>query len=129
MFPRGAPGIALLVLRGCIGAALAGIAIPSGWPHIAFLALISMLGVGLLTPAVCVLAVIVVLLDLPYIRDFSWVELGIILLSTSSFAFLGPGAYSIDARLFGRRMLVSINSTQARGRQGQGRFLSRNLLK
>ena len=114
MFPAGTPGVALLVLRGCIGAALVGITIPSGWSHIAFWALLGALCIGLLTPVVCILAVIFVLLDLPHIRGPSPVELGIILLSTCSYAVLGPGAYSIDARLFGRRILISTDSDHAR---------------
>jgi hypothetical protein len=42
------------------------------------------------------------------------VELGVVLLSASAYAFLGPGAYSIDGRLFGRRMLVSTDSSRKR---------------
>jgi len=40
------------------------------------------------------------------------IEIGIVLLSTASYACLGPGAYSIDARLFGRRILVSTDSSE-----------------
>lgn len=112
MFPAGAPGVALLVLRCCIATALASIAFPSEWQHRAFFALLIMLGLGLLTPMVCALAIMAVLLDLPHLRHSNPVELGIVLLSASSYAFLGPGAYSIDGRLFGRRMLVSTNSSE-----------------
>ena len=45
--------------------------------------------------------------DLSQVRDMNAIEIGIVLLSTASYACIGPGAYSIDARLFGRRMLVS----------------------
>jgi hypothetical protein len=95
------------VLRVCIATALAGIAFPTGWKHLAFLALLSLLCLGLMTPAVCALAVIAVLLDLTHVSGINVVEVGIVLLSTSSYAFLGPGAYSIDARFFGRRVIVS----------------------
>ena len=113
MFSVGAPGVSLLVLRVCIATALAGIAFPTGWKHLAFLALLSLLCLGLMTPAVCVLAVIAVLLDLRHVSSINVVEVGIVLLSTSSYAFLGPGAYSIDARLFGRRVIVSTDSSHS----------------
>jgi hypothetical protein len=113
MFPGGAPGAALLVLRGCIAGALVHVAFPTGWKHLAFLALLSLLCLGLLTPVVCAFAVLAVLLDLTYLRDISAVEVGIVLLSTSSYAFLGPGAYSIDARLFGRRVIISTGSSRS----------------
>jgi hypothetical protein len=53
MLPVGLPGVALLVLRGCIVVALAGIAFPTGWQHFVFLALLSLLCLGLFTPLVC----------------------------------------------------------------------------
>lgn len=114
MFPAGAPGIALLVLRGCFVAALFRISFPVGWLHAIYIALLGMLCVGILTPVVCVIAVIMVLLDLHYIGSVSPVELCITLLSTFAYAFLGPGVYSIDAKLFGRRMLVFTDSSQSR---------------
>jgi hypothetical protein len=112
MFPAGVPGVALLVLRCCIAAALAGTAFPSGWQHVAFLCLLSLLFLGLLTPIVCGVAVLSVFFDLSQVRNMNPIEIGIVLLSTASYACLGPGAYSIDARLFGRRMLVSTDSSE-----------------
>jgi hypothetical protein len=114
MFPAGVPGVALLVLRCCIAVALAGTAFPSGWQHVAFLCLLSLLLLGLLTPIVCGLAVLSVFLDLSEVRNMNAIGIGIILLSTVSYACIGPGAYSIDARLFGRRMLVSTDSSELR---------------
>jgi hypothetical protein len=107
MFPAGVPGVAFLVLRCCIAAALAGTAFPSGWQHVAFLCLLSLLFLGLLTPIICGVAILSVMFDLSQVRDMNAIEIGIVLLSTASYACIGPGAYSIDARLFGRRMLVS----------------------
>lgn len=110
MFPAGAPGVALLVLRCCVATALSGIAFPSGWQHLAFLGLLSLFWLGLLMPAVCGLSLGAVLLDLSHLRNVSDVEIAIVLLSSASCGVLGPGAYSIDARLFGRRMLLSSHS-------------------
>jgi hypothetical protein len=114
MFPTGVPGVALLVLRCCIAAALAGTAFPSGWQHVAFLCLMGLLLLGLLTPVVCGVAVLVVFFDLSQVRNLNAIEIGIVFLSTASYACLGPGAYSIDAWLFGRRMLVSTDSSERR---------------
>lgn len=113
MFPARTPGIALLVLRGCIVVALFRIPFPEAWLYVTYSALLGMLCLGILTPVVCVAAVIVALLDLPFIRDVSPVELGITLLSTFAYGFLGPGAYSIDAKLFGRRVLMSTDSPRS----------------
>lgn len=112
MFPAGVPGVALLVLRCCIAVALAETAFPAGWQHVAFLCLLSLLFLGLLTPIVCGVAVLSVFFDLSQVRNMNAIEIGIVLLSTASYACLGPGAYSIDARLFGRRMLVSTDSSE-----------------
>ena len=110
MFPSGAPGVALLVLRNCIALALYGMAFPTGWQHMIFLMLLAMLCVGLLTPAACVLAAATVLLDQQHLRDMHNANLAVVVLSALSLAILGPGAVSVDARLFGRRILVSTSA-------------------
>ena len=107
MFPAGAPGVALLVLRNCLAIALAGIVFPAGWQHIGFVALLSLLCIGFLTPAVCVIAAIFVLSNLLTLHVIQSAEPAIIVLSTLSLAVLGPGAFSVDGRLFGRRVVVS----------------------
>lgn len=113
MFPGGAPGVALFVLRNCIAVALAGSAFPTGWQHSTFLVLLGMLCVGLLTPAVCVLAALAVLFELARSRGIPNATVSVVVLSTLSLAVLGPGAFSVDARLFGRRMLVSTSSSDS----------------
>jgi hypothetical protein len=111
MFPAGAPGIALFVLRNCMVVALIRCAFPTGWQHFLFLAFLSMLSIGLLTPAVCALAALAVLAQAVYLGKLPDANVIVVVLSTLSLAFLGPGAFSIDARLFGRRMLVSSSSS------------------
>jgi hypothetical protein len=113
MFPAGAPGAALLVIRCCIAVALAGIAFPAGWQHVAFMVLLGMLCLGLFTPLVCPVATLAALMDLPHLLTENMIEVIIILLCTSSFTFLGPGAFSIDARLFARRMVLSDRSSHS----------------
>jgi hypothetical protein len=113
MFPAGAPGFALLVIRCCIATALASIAFPAGWRHIAFMILLGMLCLGMFTPLVCIAATLVVLLALPHHPTGNITEMSLILLCTSSFALLGPGAFSIDAKLFGRRVVLSDRSSRS----------------
>jgi hypothetical protein len=113
MFPAGAPGAALLVIRCCIATALAGIAFPAGWRHVAFMVLLGMLCLGMFTPVVCLAAALVALMDLPHLLTENVIEVIIVLLCASSFTFLGPGAFSIDARLFARRMVLSDRSSRS----------------
>lgn len=108
MFPAGLPGVALLVLRNCIAFALAGSAFPSGWQHAAYLLLLSMLCFGLFTPVVCGIAIAAILFNLAHSPAANIVVLA---LSTLSLALLGPGAFSIDGRMFGRRILISTASS------------------
>lgn len=114
MFPAGAPGFALLVLRNCIAFALAHCAFPAGWQHFVFLGLLSTLCIGLMTPAGCVLAAISVVGWAVYFGELHDATVIVVVLSTLSLAIVGPGAFSIDARLFGRRMLVSTSSGVSR---------------
>jgi hypothetical protein len=113
MFPAGAPGIALLVLRNCIAIALAGSAFPVGWQHAAFLVLLSMLCFGLFTPVVCGIAVAALLFHPAHSSAVFSANIVILALSALSLALLGPGAFSIDARIFGRRVLVSTASSNS----------------
>lgn len=115
MFPAGAPGAALLVLRNCIAVALMGCAFPAGWQHSVFLILLSMLCIGLLTPAICVIGASAVLFELAYGRAVPNANIVVVVLSTMSLAVLGPGTFSVDAKLFGRRRLVSTSLANSTG--------------
>jgi hypothetical protein len=112
MFPAGPPGVALLVLRLCVAALLfidqAG---RLSWPTPLWLTIASVLAAGaiaagFLTP---IFAVACGVLELT--ASASWAQLAapFLILSLSLAvvaALLGPGAYSIDALMFGRRMVV-----------------------
>jgi hypothetical protein len=112
MFPDGAPGCGMLILR--LGVAASLHIAPSGQfavnPNMlvfaAFAALSGSLALGLLTPLIALLAGIVEVALL--VTGASSVVVAVLLgpLDAAVLLLLGPGAYSLDARLFGRRVVV-----------------------
>jgi Predicted membrane protein len=125
-FPNSWPGVGLLLLRVCLGIALIcfGIAGLSGKPSesitlapdlIAFGGGIFLL-VGLWTPvigtAIALNEVWIALLLYSLRREDTWIHVFLGVLSVS-LAMLGPGAWSIDARLFGRKRF-DIDRTRGR---------------
>ena len=123
-FPRGWPGVGLLLLRSAVGAALAiegavcfaGGDLPGGWRSV-----IGVLGIlvgaslliGFLTPFAALLAALLSLGN-----ALSWLPSSIpdvlgggpaaifLIVMAAAVLLLGPGAWSLDARLFGRREIV-----------------------
>jgi len=112
MFPGGSAGIALLILRFCAGGSLLMCALdhgqfPSaGWTTLGIGVILLLIGVGILTPIACtVSAVIEAFYELSSYGINQWQAI-FALLVTIALGMLGPGAFSIDARLFGRRLIV-----------------------
>lgn len=112
MFPAGAPGWGMLILRMGVAASLH--IDPSGHfavhPNtvvlVALVALSGSLAVGFLTPLVSLSAgVVEVALPLTGAGSVVFVYL-LGPLNAVVLLLLGPGAYSLDARLFGRRVVV-----------------------
>jgi len=109
MFPTGLPGLALLLLRGSVAIAFVVASFrqePPGWLQATAIILAIGLLAGYLTPIVAVAAV--------FVHAFVWFGLGldattwavVASLDAVALALVGPGAYSIDAYLFGRRVVV-----------------------
>jgi hypothetical protein len=113
MFPAGAAGVALLLLRFSVATMLVTNAVTSEDPtfHMWELAglslLVASLCLGVFTPVSSVLSCSVEIVALSDLRELGVTHLIVSILITASLAMLGPGAYSVDARMFGRRLVVS----------------------
>ena len=121
-YPRGRPGVGLLLLRSAVGLAAArGGVYLSGhdsslWTAAAYLlafATGSVLIIGFLTPLACIIVAlgsIAVAFSVPPAETHGVLLGGLFFLFEMSTAtatlLLGPGAYSLDARLFGRREII-----------------------
>jgi hypothetical protein len=115
MFPQGGPGIALVLLRLSVAAAFllnaqgrlsafsTYLLIAAIWPFVTLLIL------GFLTPISAVVACVSGIAELvisPQSDHSTLVLIVASILNAAALALLGPGAYSLDAWLFGRRVMV-----------------------
>ena len=121
-FPNRGPGAGLLLLRSAVGATvivqglivLSARDLPQETLTAAVLILLgTMLAVGVLTPfAGFVTALVSVLGRSPWLAFSSstsfdeWIGRLFFLIVSLAIALLGPGAFSLDAYLFGRREIV-----------------------
>ena len=111
MFPRGGPGFALLLLRISVAATLlvsqAGRPDPSLF-HLLFVGAVFLsiaLTIGISTPVVSSIVCVYAIADLLIGLRFDWLVVSLFL-NSIALALLGPGAYSLDARLFGLKLMV-----------------------
>ena len=111
MFPTGTAGIGLLVFRVCAattlvvdGAARPGIA-TSGWMPLCFVVPALFLCMGFLTPYCSTFSCLVQLAALLITGGQNSFHIVVSLINSGAVAMLGPGAYSLDAHIFGRRLL------------------------
>jgi hypothetical protein len=112
MFPVGAAGYGLLILRLCAAAMLLRQAAPRTdaalplWGAVGLVVLAVLLCVGAFTPVGCLGSGLVQLVSLYGARDHHIIEPVVSLGVTSALFLIGPGAFSVDCRLFGRRRIV-----------------------
>ncbi len=112
MFPAGLPGLALMLLRVSVAGSMIWIelVLPSdllpGWSFILLGALATALSIGIGTPYVAFAASLVQAFSAFRLHVIEASILAMLLLCSVSLAILGPGAYSLDSRFFGRRRIV-----------------------
>jgi hypothetical protein len=112
IFPMGPPGIALLLLRISLAAAVLDggpSCIEPRPPNLVCIALAGLsvlLCLGLLTPIVSAIVFAIELLVFFLAGAGEWRFFVLVCLTAVALAMLGPGAYSVDAKLFGRREVV-----------------------
>lgn len=112
MFPERGPGVALLLLRISVAATVwldtssRMMAMAPRWIFLGQILVALSLTIGFLVPILSVLCCLF---------GFAGVVIGggvytpfiiVSVVNAAALALLGPGAYSLDARLFGRRALV-----------------------
>jgi hypothetical protein len=77
----------------------------TNWTLLLCIVLAFGLCLGALTPFACALSCAVELSCFYGVSGIEIINQSFLLLVTTSLAVLGPGAYSLDARLFGRRVI------------------------
>jgi hypothetical protein len=120
MFPREGPGIGLLLLRISVAATL--VLSLAGRPDLplfhwlfAGAVLVSIaLAVGISTPLVSSIVCVYAITDLLIGLRFDWLVVSLFL-NSIAVALLGPGAYSLDARLFGFKVMAMPPRKDANG--------------
>jgi hypothetical protein len=111
-FPDGQPGAALLLLRLSLAGVLAfhGTAywqsLPGVWVTLVCCGVALLLAAGLYTPFTAITGALVGAVALLFCKTTDPVGGGFVLAVLAALGMLGAGAYSVDARIYGRREVV-----------------------
>jgi hypothetical protein len=112
MFPAGAAGVALLILRITVSASLLvdgtdrWALVTSWWSFLLFVLPALLIILGLLTPYSCALEVLVLAGVAIHFAAHDRFHLILAAVNSGALGLLGPGAFSADAYIFGRRLLT-----------------------
>jgi len=116
MFPAGAAGWGLLILRVCAAGMLVRnsiidptVPIPT-WQIAVVITLVIAFCLGALTPVSCCVSAVMQIFLVLHAHESNPYHIAFTLCVTIALFFLGPGAFSLDSRLFGRRLIVHSNS-------------------
>ena len=108
VFPAGAAGVGLLLLRIACATQLV-VAMPSDslptWLKVITAVMSAALAIGVLTQAVTLAGLFLLVLEVICLAKTPAIATAIQGLDMLALLLLGAGAYSIDARLFGRRVI------------------------
>ena len=113
MFPAGLPGVALFLLRTTI----AGLLIVStlsntpaesitAWKAISLCITCILLCLGAITPLASILSIVIEATSWPVVDGLQAADLTLNMLVSAAMFVLGPGAYSLDSKMFGRRLIL-----------------------
>ncbi len=120
MFPSGRAGVALLCLRLAVVATIFSAVELTKPAPIGITVLATVIGfalcIGLVTPICASICCVVAVYFLFNITGTAMLCVGVSALIALVLALLGPGAYSVDARLYGRRRVVFKQPENIRGR-------------
>ena len=108
VFPAGPPGAAILILRGAAALLMVFTSMHfdafSKFAQLGSVLVAILLVLGLFTrPAALACAALTMIAAVTGEQE---AILGLLALNTVALAFLGGGAYSVDARMFGRRVIM-----------------------
>ena len=112
MFPLGAPGAALFVLRLAVAGTLFidgtvhWTLVTSLWTLVPIVLTAACVCFGLVTPLCASLCCLMEFCTLTVTGGQEIFHLVISILISAALAILGPGAYSVDAQIFGRKLLT-----------------------
>ena len=111
MFPAGAAGSGLLILRLCGAGMLINVAVSGGaitipaWEFAGVATVAFLLCLGAFTPISCSISALVQIAIGFHQGQQESLQLVFALFVTTALFLIGPGAFSVDARLFGRRLI------------------------
>lgn len=116
MFPAGAAGWGLLLLRVCAAGMLVHNSTADGtvsiavWKIAAVILLVGVFCLGLFTPVSCCISVVWQAFMMLGAHELDPFQFAFSFCVTTALLLLGPGAFSVDSRLFGRRIIVHSDS-------------------